>query len=490
MEIIERQSIGELERPIYCSKFSLFFGPYIFASHCFNFCILFLVSCLLLLVSCLFVLEQPVWAQDERIGKDDVVIIETELGFDQIEEPSEKVDPMPSKHFFKQNKQTALPTGFSDIKFDEGQIIQANRILRQLIEQNEKLRKEREKSDAQLRNLKGQRAIERNRMNTMMLERDAYKEKTEEVLKLKEKLESDVKHVRDLWGEQEEREKGLGAKINELESQIKISQGNEDKDLVLELQRLEAELAQKEKELAEAQKGQSGLEETRGQLPQKILESHEIKKLKDQVIHLENQLVRKIEELEKTQKLLQGVGNVQSQVTKKSQDDEDVGALKREINRLKNQTIQKERVEEDRRDVITMIDDLKVENKKLKVDEARIRYNMGNIFFQRGEYFKAAREYNEAVHLMPHDSNAHFNLAFVSGEYLNDFKTALAHYKMYLRLNPAPEDIALVREKILEAELKLKSEMQGNFSVEQNLVDDRNAYILDYDDNGRGEKKK
>ena len=34
--------------------------------------------------------------------------------------------------------------------------------------------------------------------------------------------------------------------------------------------------------------------------------------------------------------------------------------------------------------------------------------------------------------LMPDDPDVHYNLAFVSSEHLDDYKTALKHYRIYL----------------------------------------------------------
>ncbi|HBG62546.1 MAG: hypothetical protein A2Y03_08150 [Omnitrophica WOR_2 bacterium GWF2_38_59] len=108
-------------------------------------------------------------------------------------------------------------------------------------------------------------------------------------------------------------------------------------------------------------------------------------------------------------------------------------------------------------DILSKIDAFSEQDERLKLDSARAHYNMGNIYFQKGDYEIAVREYYQAVTLMPDDPDAHYNLAFVSGEYLGDQKTALKHYQMYLYLNPGAKDAAFVREKILEAKLVLKS---------------------------------
>lgn len=101
------------------------------------------------------------------------------------------------------------------------------------------------------------------------------------------------------------------------------------------------------------------------------------------------------------------------------------------------------------------------ENKKLKKDSTKLHYNLANILFEKGQYEKAAVEYKKIVELMPYDASAHYNLAFVSGEFLKDYQTALTHYKEYLNLYPNAEDTPLVNEKILEAELQLRAHIQS-----------------------------
>lgn len=108
-------------------------------------------------------------------------------------------------------------------------------------------------------------------------------------------------------------------------------------------------------------------------------------------------------------------------------------------------------------DLLSRIDAFAEEDEQLRMDAAKAHYNMGNIYFQKGEYEIAAREYYQAVTLMPDDPDAHYNLAFVSGEHLKDFQTALKHYKMYLYLNPDAKDKHLVKEKIMHTEMILRN---------------------------------
>ena len=116
--------------------------------------------------------------------------------------------------------------------------------------------------------------------------------------------------------------------------------------------------------------------------------------------------------------------------------------------------------------------DIDLEDQQFKEELSKAHYNMGNIYFERGEYQRAVVEYYQAVDLTPNDADVHYNLAFVSAEYLGDQETALKHYQWYLYLKPSAEDANVVKEKILQAKFHLRSKIDskldkdnGNFNV-------------------------
>jgi tetratricopeptide (TPR) repeat protein len=110
-------------------------------------------------------------------------------------------------------------------------------------------------------------------------------------------------------------------------------------------------------------------------------------------------------------------------------------------------------VERQANEVLQKGGDLDPEDEKFKEELARAHYNMGNVYFERGEYQRSVVEYYQAVDLMPYDADAHYNLAFVSGEFVGDQETALKHYQWYLYLKPNAQDRKLVDEKIVAAKL-------------------------------------
>ena len=119
-------------------------------------------------------------------------------------------------------------------------------------------------------------------------------------------------------------------------------------------------------------------------------------------------------------------------------------------------------LEEKTGDILSRGGDIDPEDEKYRDELAKAHYNMGNIFYERGEYQRAVVEYYQAVDLMPYDPDTHYNLAFVSSEYLGDQETALKHYQWYLYLKPDAGDAKLVKEKILAAKFHLRSTIDSS----------------------------
>lgn len=118
-------------------------------------------------------------------------------------------------------------------------------------------------------------------------------------------------------------------------------------------------------------------------------------------------------------------------------------------------------LEEKTGEILSKGGDLDPEDEKYRDELAKAHYNMGNIFFERGEYQRAVVEYYQAVDLTPYDPDVHYNLAFVSSEYLGDQETALKHYQWYLYLKPDAADSKLVKEKILAAKFTLRTTLDS-----------------------------
>ena len=117
--------------------------------------------------------------------------------------------------------------------------------------------------------------------------------------------------------------------------------------------------------------------------------------------------------------------------------------------------------------------DLDPDDQQFKEELAKAHYNMGNIYFERGEYQRAVVEYYQAVDLTPNDADTHYNLAFVSGEYLGDQETALKHYQWYMDLKPNAPDNNVVKSKIMQAKFHMRSKVDSTIDKDNgnyNLV--------------------
>jgi tetratricopeptide (TPR) repeat protein len=75
---------------------------------------------------------------------------------------------------------------------------------------------------------------------------------------------------------------------------------------------------------------------------------------------------------------------------------------------------------------------ISIEKEELAMRRAKMHYNMGNIFFEKGDYDKAAYEYEETLKLLPSDADTHYNLAVIYDYHLKNNPKAEWHYRQYL----------------------------------------------------------
>ncbi len=268
----------------------------------------------------------------------------------------------------------------------EAEISKTSRALRQAIEQNKKLLEQNHQFEEQLRILRGQNRLDRNRTVSLEGQIEQLNTQTEDVGKVKERYDE---RINELSERMQNREKELNTRIQELEDEMK-----------------------KQEVLAQEQK--------------KFVSYEELGITKDELDSME------VPEDRIAQTLSPAASGL---------------------------------------DVVSMLSDMEETQKQIKEDEARVHYNMGNIFFHQGEYEQAAAEYQKTLEFNPEDANAHFNLAFVAGDYLKDFPMAIKHYEKYLFLNPNADDLPLVNEKVLEAKLYVRSQVKG-MRVEKDIKKD------------------
>jgi tetratricopeptide (TPR) repeat protein len=77
-----------------------------------------------------------------------------------------------------------------------------------------------------------------------------------------------------------------------------------------------------------------------------------------------------------------------------------------------------------------------VKLKEMQPDNADARFNLGNVFFNKGQYGPAADSYREAIRLNGNLAHAHYNLGMALLR-LNDQKAADKEFQEAKRIDPA-----------------------------------------------------
>lgn len=302
----------------------------------------------------------------------------------------------------------------SDIEIPGRQVLQINQSLRRMIEENESLRRERDELDKSLRTVRGQRQVEQNRVESAIKERDHLRDEMERVTKLNEEFRDQLLSA----------QKALAIKESWLEMRLKEMASGEGMPSDGE------GFSSPKISLVDDQEGLSALVS-----PQAVA-STRFHFVEDQLGVLENA--------------------VKDNLPVVDPGDADHAAAAAGGAAVPASPVT--------RDVMAVMDELSRTQKQMAQDEGQVHYNRGNKFFHSGQYVEAAKEYRLAVEKYPENANAHFNLAYVSGEFIKDFETAVKHYRLYLMLNPMASDESLVKEKIIEAELILKSVLEKSES--------------------------
>ena len=247
----------------------------------------------------------------------------------------------------------------------------------------------------------------------------------EEILKINESLKRAIQQNRRL---QEEKGK-LNEELQTLRGEQRVQGGR--------VQAMEAQVEDYQKRIERTAQMKKEFEQTVSDLQNKIKVREEA--LLDRVDELQKELTSKAEEKAVSEKEISGVGNGVSPAS--SADGKVLEAQETGL------------------DVIELLDEMEEMRRQMRVDEAKVHYNMGNIFFHQGRHDDAVAEYQKTLEIVPDDANAHFNLAYISGEFLHEYKTAVEHYQQYLFLDPGAEDAPLVKEKIIEAQLFVRTSM-------------------------------
>jgi tetratricopeptide (TPR) repeat protein len=85
-----------------------------------------------------------------------------------------------------------------------------------------------------------------------------------------------------------------------------------------------------------------------------------------------------------------------------------------------------------------------------------MHYNLALAYHKTGMYKEEEREYVKCLEINPNDAIVHYNLAILYDDKFNDNAKAVKHYKKYLELEPAGEDVEKVKQWMLYAEGELR----------------------------------
>lgn len=102
-----------------------------------------------------------------------------------------------------------------------------------------------------------------------------------------------------------------------------------------------------------------------------------------------------------------------------------------------------------------MLDEALEEVRKVSDEQKRdMHYNMAVVYAKEGRFKDAQAEYLRALRIDPADAAAHYNLAILYDDELNNKSRAAAHYRKYLQLNPNAPDQNEVQEWIMRLEMR------------------------------------
>ncbi|MDP8265962.1 MAG: tetratricopeptide repeat protein [Candidatus Aceula meridiana] len=310
-------------------------------------------------------------------------IVFAPAGFTQApqQEPGEFIETdIDASNFLSRPSQQMQGQPVAQLSQSDEQMTQINKSLKHLIDENQKLLGDNDKTEEELNTLRGERAIQDNRLNALVGERERLLKKSAEIEQIKQDYEKQIKGLKD-----------------ELELKMQTPEYQEAKHI--------RDLLQETGQPVTVIGDQSAPDITGQVVPAGERASSTAKPSAAQVVVLQD--TDAIEEMDK------GMA------------------------------------------------ELIAENQVLKKDTIKLHYNLANLFFEQGKYEMAAAEYKRVSNLMPQDAATHYNLAFVCENYLNDKQSALLHYTRYVQLEPNASDTILIKNKISELKIEMKSKIDS-----------------------------
>lgn len=97
--------------------------------------------------------------------------------------------------------------------------------------------------------------------------------------------------------------------------------------------------------------------------------------------------------------------------------------------------------------------DLVKENEELKTNIGKAHFNLGTLMFKKGDYEKAAYEFEQALKVLPNDPDVFYNLAIIYDFYIDEPEKAKGFYEDYFRVEPNPGRKKQLKERVAEKQL-------------------------------------
>jgi len=173
----------------------------------------------------------------------------------------------------------------------------------------------------------------------------------------------------------------------------------------------------------------------------------------------------KLSELEKQQaameRLVSDVPDMQKEIAALRADLESKSAALREREKalqamaVELQTRERRLIKAER--MRAAIEEARSDVKEISEREKRdMHYNMAAVYAREGRYAQAESEYLRALRIDPSDADAHFNLAVLYEERMDQPRRAVMHYRRYLMLRPHAADADTVKAWLLDLETAVR----------------------------------
>ena len=96
------------------------------------------------------------------------------------------------------------------------------------------------------------------------------------------------------------------------------------------------------------------------------------------------------------------------------------------------------------------------EMNKMSKENGQMHFNLATLYFEKGDYKKAANEYEQAIKYLPEEADAYYNLAIIYDFHLNDTANASKNYKIYLEKEEKPDLLLWIKERIVDNDIRSK----------------------------------